>query len=770
MIERATEHDVRAVAEYLSRVKGTAARLEQGRYWIRCIAPDHADSTPSLDLKLGDKGMVVGYCHGCKRNLDDLLKAAGITWAEALGTPHARAHEAVKQNSAEPDESAQSTPRRIVKTYAYTDAAGALLYEVARFDPKDFRQRRPDGQGGWIWNLKDTPRVLYRLAEIAAAPAGAVVFVVEGEKDADNVAALGQLATTSPQGAGKWDKLADDSALDGKRVVIVPDKDDPGRKHAAQVAQALHGRAAEVRILELPGSGKDVSDWIDAQDAHTPEEIAAALLHLAEAAPIYAPPATAATAEETPPAEAKDKRTLREIAKGTTDVANAARFVLSKGKDFLYCGAHGGIMVWDGRRWACDTTLKAVAAAKEVALDILDEAKKAKGDNERERLAKHAVISQRQERLGAMVNLARPELAVAAEDLDADDWLLNLYNGTVDLRTGELREHRREDRLTMQARTTFDNGAECPLWEATLTRIMSGNAGMIQFLQRVFGMCLTGDVREQNLFIFHGQGSNGKSVVLDTVSSLLGDYSAEAAPDLLIHRANSEHATEYADLCGRRLVIASESEEGGRMRVELVKRLTGNTTIKGRFMREDFFSFKRTHKLVLATNNRPRVPESSHAIWRRIKLIPFNVTIPDADQDKDLLAKLKAEWPGILQWIIAGCLAWQKEGLRIPESVTKASNEYREDEDTLTEFIEAKCIVSASANVSKADLFDAYTAWIAEIKDRFPMSRRALYERLLKHAEVKPSEWWNGHGKTRGFSGIGLAAQGDTPREESWQK
>ncbi|MCG3181402.1 MAG: hypothetical protein BIFFINMI_03795 [Phycisphaerae bacterium] len=183
-----------------------------------------------------------------------------------------------------------SSRGRIVATYDYRDAAGELRFQVVRFEPKDFRQRRPDGSGGWTWDLAGVGRVLYRLPELLAADPSVPVFVAEGEKDADNLASIGLVATTNPGGAGKWSKLSDDSALHGRRVVILPDKDTPGRRHAEDVAGRLHGKAAEVRLVELPGDGKDASDWIESLDSRTPEELRDMLLAMVEAAPLWRPP------------------------------------------------------------------------------------------------------------------------------------------------------------------------------------------------------------------------------------------------------------------------------------------------------------------------------------------------------------------------------------------------------------------------------------------------------------------------------------------------
>ena len=208
---------------------------------------------------------------------------------------------------------------------------------------------------------------------------------------------------------------------------------------------------------------------------------------------------------------------------------------------------------------------------KRVALSIFDEVKAETDVKRQEWLAKWAIRSQARDRLTALVDLARCELPVAVGDLDANPWLLNVKNGTLDLLTGQLLPHRREDLITKLAPVSFDPAAVCPRWGSFLHKIMQGNQHLIGFLQRLAGMCMTGSVSEQHLFIAHGSGANGKSVLLDTFAGLLGDYAGEAPPDLFVVRRSEEHPTEIADLCGKRLVVGSETEEGRALRTQLLK-------------------------------------------------------------------------------------------------------------------------------------------------------------------------------------------------------
>ena len=224
-------------------------------------------------------------------------------------------------------------------------------------------------------------------------------------------------------------------------------------------------------------------------------------------------------------------------------------------------------------------------------------------------------------------------------------------------------------------------------------------------------MCLTGTIAEQILPVAYGQGANGKNTYWETLSGLMGDYAGEAPPDLLIERITSEHACEVADLFGKRLAIASETKDGDELRTQMVKRLTGNSRIKARFMRCDFFEFDRTFKIILMTNHKPVIREKSNAIWRRIKLIPFSVIIPDHEQDKSLGTKLKDEWPGILNWLVAGCLEWQEFGLMEPKEVISATANYKNEQRPLDDFFEECCSFRSNAITPGNILRDAYDSW-----------------------------------------------------------
>jgi len=434
-----------------------------------------------------------------------------------------------------------------------------------------------------------------------------------------------------------------------------------------------------------------------------------------------------------------------------TDLGNAKRMIKLHGRDLRYCHPWKKWLVWNGQRWVKDNTAAVFTKAKDVIMRIYAEATQEQNEKRRKALAKHAIRSEAETRIKAMISLAtsEPGIPVLPEELDSDKWALNCKNGTIDLKTGELRPHRRDDMLTQLAPVEYDPKAECPRWLQFLDEIMDGNQNLISFLQRAAGYSLTGETREHVLFILFGSGQNGKSTFLNTLLEMLGDYGSQAAPDMLMSKKNNRHPTELADLFGKRFVVSIETEEGRRLAESLIKQLTGGDRIKARRMREDFWEFWPTHKIWLATNHRPQVRGTDHAIWSRLKLIPFNVQFPDGDprQDKTLQDKLKKELPGILRWCVEGCLAWQQEGLGIPKEVEKATEEYRKEMDILTDFFTDCCVIDKGVKVKAKELYTAYCKWCKENSEQ-ELSQRAfgmrLSERGFTRGVSNSVRWWYG--------------------------
>ena len=443
-----------------------------------------------------------------------------------------------------------------------------------------------------------------------------------------------------------------------------------------------------------------------------------------------------------------------------TDLGNAQRLVAHHGADLHYCYPWSTWLTWTGQHWKRDDAGEAVRRAKDAVRSIYAEAAGAQSDERRRELAKWAMRSEARDRIAAMLDLARSERAVPVlpEALDRDPWLLNCQNGTIDLRTGELRAHGRADLLTKLAPVTYDPAAVCPLWESFLWRVMGGNHELIDYLRRTVGYALTGDVSEQVLLFLHGAGSNGKSTFLATLLAMMGkEYGTQAAPELLLD--GSRHPTELADLHGKRFVSAIEVEDGRRLAEGLVKQMTGGDQLKARFMRADFFQFDPTFKLFLSANHKPVITGTDYAIWRRIRLIPFTVTIPDTEKDPRLAEKLRSELPGILAWAVRGCLAWQREGLHTPAAVTDATASYRAESDLLGAFLEACTVATEGAQVQAKELYAAYSAW-CEASGEKPVNGTRFGRDLTARGLDKYQ-----HPSTRRTFYMGLGLLADTPRE-----
>jgi len=433
-----------------------------------------------------------------------------------------------------------------------------------------------------------------------------------------------------------------------------------------------------------------------------------------------------------------------------TDLGNSQRLINRYGPDLRYCYAQGRWYVWTGKQWGHDEGGAVVRMAKKTVKAIFHEAAEAKDKDAMEEVAKWALKSQGDARITAMIHLAQSEVPISPAEFDRDPWLLNVANGTINLGTGKLQPHRREDFLTKMAPTSHDAKAACPLFKSFLSDIMAGNQAMMEFLQRAAGYNLTADISEQKVIVAHGGGANGKSTLITTLLHLMGDYAKQAAPDLLLAKKGESHPTELADLLGCRFVAGIEVDEGRRLAEALVKQMTGGDRMKARFMRQDFFEFDPTHKLWLAVNHKPAVRGTDHAMWRRICLVPFTVTITDDKKDKDLLAKLHAELPGILNWALAGCLDWQRGGLRPPDEVKNATNSYRDEMDILAHWLEDCCVVYPKATAPAGDLYASYSHW-CDTGGEHPLPQRTFGLRLAERGyEQKKS------GSTRSWKGLGL--------------
>jgi putative DNA primase/helicase len=378
-------------------------------------------------------------------------------------------------------------------------------------------------------------------------------------------------------------------------------------------------------------------------------------------------------------------------------------------------------------------------------------------ESEMNRRFKWASSSESAQNVAASLSMARPLLSCEAGAMDAAVDLLGLPGGVLDLSTGDHREHRQNDRLTRVAGCDYNPSAKCETWQRFLGEIMGGDAELLDYLQRLFGYALSGRRGEHILPIFYGSGANGKSTLLATMQRVLGEYSSTAAPGLLIASGGTDHPTGLAALQGRRLVVASETGEAGRLNEELVKALTGGDRITARRMRQDFYQFDPSHILVLQTNHKPRVTGSDEGIWRRLRLVPFAVTVAADKRDVRLPEKLQAELPGILAWAVEGWRKYQAEGFSTPAAVTAATSEYRDASDQIGAFVADCCEVGSHHTAAAGDLYRSYSTWCDEAGER-PRMQREFGMRLGERG----FEASKGTGGIRRWRGL-MIAGGEAP-------
>lgn len=429
-------------------------------------------------------------------------------------------------------------------------------------------------------------------------------------------------------------------------------------------------------------------------------------------------------------------------------IGNGERFIDQHGRDVRFCYELDSWLVWTGRRWSLDSQAQVEAMAKKTARLILKEMERALDeardagtpDDEIEAIEKayrkQYISAARVHGVKDTLKMAQSEqgVKVSIPQIDANPMLLNVRNGTVDLATGRLRPHRRGDGITKLAPASFDPDADSTLWQEFLDRVFDGDEDLIAYIQRAVGYSLTGGVGEQCLFFLHGAGQNGKSVFIQTLLHVLGEYAQKAPTEMIMKqdRSSSGGATpDMARLRGVRLAVTAELEENQRMGEARVKDLTGADRIVARHLYREPIEFDPTHKLWIYGNHKPAIRGTDDGIWRRIRLIPFTVRIPDQEKDPDLTAKLGRERDGILAWAVRGCLEWQRDGLGLPHAVASATEAYRSESDRLGDFIEECCAVEMCARVGKSDLYAAYEAWCRQ-SGEYAMSKKKLGQRLAE--------------------------------------
>ncbi|MQV62824.1 hypothetical protein GHJ83_27710 [Sinorhizobium meliloti] len=401
-----------------------------------------------------------------------------------------------------------------------------------------------------------------------------------------------------------------------------------------------------------------------------------------------------------------------------SDIGLAFDFADEVCGQFRYIAPWNKWFQWDGRRWDEERTL----AVYDRAIRFV--------------AAKNNSAIAKREKASAIHDLCRADRRIAAtvEQWDAEPFILNTPGGIVDLKTGLVLKSDPQ-RYCTKMTAVAPKAMATPLWDAFVHRIFDGN-GLDSYFYRMLGYALTGDTREHALFFGYGTGGNGKSVTVKTVSGILGDYAKTASIETFTASANDRHPTELAFLRGARLVVATETEEGRRWDESKIKQLTGGDRIAARFMRQDFFEFDPAFKLLIVGNHKPSLRTVDEAIRRRLQLIPFTVTIPDEEKDKELCDKLKPEWPGILYRMVQGCIEWQTSGLEPPPAVIDATAEYLASEDVIADWIDECCEINPQFDAASTELFNSWRAW-AEKAGEFVGSQKKFAEKLESRGYIK---------------------------------
>ena len=687
------------VNEFLSRLDGVKGG--HGQWTAKC--PAHDDRQASLSVSVGEGGRVLLKCHaGC--STEDICTALGLTLKDLFS-----------------EDGPKERPQ-IVATYPYRNGGQKL-----RYSDKHFVWRRPDGQGGWIWNRKGLKRQLFVAGKLSG-----LVCLAEGEKDCINLNRLGYNAASGEDGAGpgKWRKEYT-AELAGLPIVIFQDNDDVGRAYAQEVAAALHGVAASVRVIDLSRVWADIPEHGDVSDliAQFGDENARDYItQLVQSTPEWIPDVDIRPADY-------------------SDAANADVFAAVHTNDLIYTDALGWLW-WNGKRWERDehkpmswamdlsgAMLKEASAEHRAALLTQAEAKaryaesgseedskaKEQADVEvkkAEAYLKHAKASRNAMRLKNMLDLAKPALVVKADTLDANPLDLNTPVGIIDLTTGKLRPH--DPKAYCSQITAVSPGtAGAEQWISFLDTITQHDGSIQGFLQLVAGMALFGAVYYEGVVIAYGGGRNGKSTFFNALGATVGDYAGSIAVKLLTTDKNNQGAS-LATLRGKRLVITGELEEHQRLSVAMLKQLasTDRLVIEEKYHQPE--TVTPSHSLVLFTNHLPRVGSVDNGTWRRLTVVPFNATIPPSESVAnygDVLAKEAG--PAILAWAIQGAVNFARNGykLDIPEAVEEITDAYRAREDWLSNFINERCIKEPNARVRTGELYSAYREWAESVGD-----------------------------------------------------
>jgi len=753
----------------LVAVVETRVDLEKrGSNWFG-LCPFHGESTPSFTVA-PQKGFY--HCMGCGAHgdaLDFLMQLDSLTLpqaAQALGHLEIKPREQLNgtpqgewQSSKPP---AGKPPPALwlrglgepVKTWLYNDFDGGLLGLVARYEqPGEKKQIRcwtwgHAGDEALHWAVRHWTRLrpLYGMDRLKARP-DAQVVIVEGEKTCDAATALFpcSVCISWPGGVGGI-RHADWRPLSGRRAVLIPDADrQPGSEYAAQpgpaamhwLQQHLYQFQCDARLIDV-GIDPDRTDGWDMADALTDgwtadRAVQWAREHIVREAPaVEQQPANkparaklyvvdgntvrtvASVAKEQ--RQAQEKADRQQAAAELSELSLADQFVAKHAEEWRYVKASDSWIGWGDDGWRVDEIGRAKLAASEVTREVSEQSEHATASLRRKVCSAGAA--------SAILTLAgvSERMAASINQWDTNTMLLGVPGGVIDLRDGSMRPAQRDDYITKRCAAVPERG-EPALWLGHLRRVLRDDTELIGFIHRFLGYMLTGEVGEHAMVFLYGTGANGKGTVIETVIKLMGDYGYSAPVNLLMESKNERHPVELAMLRGKRGVSCSEPSQGARWDDGRIKWLTGGDTVTARGMGENLRSFPPTHKLLVMGNHKPSLRSVDEAIKRRFCIIDFGLTIPLEERDTQFPAKLRDEWPRILNWMIDGAMLWQEDGLVRPASLARATEAYLQDEDLIEQWMDECCERAGISAV--AELYKSYCGW-CEVNGERVWSKKAF--------------------------------------------
>lgn len=448
-----------------------------------------------------------------------------------------------------------------------------------------------------------------------------------------------------------------------------------------------------------------------------------------------------------------------------TDLGNAEYLIANHGTNLRYDVDSGRWLHWCGSHWQRDDTGKVDRITRETIRSMYDLLKNESDQDRSKKLYSHIIKSESRPRIEAMIALARycDNIPTKTSDIDNNQWQFNCINGTIDLRTGKLHEHKQTDLITKISPVEYDPTAQCPRWMQFLNEVFQDNQETIDFVKRTIGYCLTGDTREESVFILYGRGQCGKSKFIECIRHILGDYIKDTPVTTFLERKDTNTA-DLASLAGSRLVTASEAEnEKQSFNEPLIKKISGRDPVTCRYLYQDFFTYMPTYKVLITTNDVPKIKSQDYAMKRRVKVIPFKQRFYDPEdgrqpvKDDTVGEKLQTEIKGILKWAVEGCLEWQQIGLAVPPSIRYEINALFDQQDPLAEFISDCMELDSALFITTKELWRTYHNWCEE--NKLPLvfkQSSSLSRNLQKRDGINPSRDLM---KNRILKGIGLKTQ-----------